>query len=153
MSFAKNYGTYDAATGTITPQTQKEFDDALTADIERALAATWTCLMCNASITQELYEETDGYCSYNCSSGGGFGAKKSEPTCTGCKEKQPNQMAHTGSGGCLSEPEKKPATLTWCPNALDNKHVNGPVRVVGQSWHGNVHAWNCVYCNYEFGHH
>ena len=58
----------------------------------------WRCLMCDAPMTQELFEETEGYCSYSCSSGGGH-------TCSGCNENQPNQMAHMGSGGCLAEPD------------------------------------------------
>ena len=88
--------------------------------------------MCEKEAPATLLEETEGFCSYECASGGGYTAPKQT-----AKEPVP----------------QKPATFDWCPKTKDHKHVNGPVRVVGQSWYGSVHAWNCIHCNYAFGDH
>lgn len=111
----------------------------------------WRCLLCDASMTQELFEETEGYCSYSCSSGGGHASHD----CSGCITNQPNQEAHT----CLSDQRKEPeppyvqSRHDWCAKTADHKHVNGPGTIVGQSWHGPVYSWECIECHYRFSDH
>lgn len=115
----------------------------------------WRCLLCDAPMTQELFEETEGYCSYACSSGGGYGSRD----CSGCTTNQPNQMAHTGPSGCLAEPEPEPlfpwsgSRHDWCAKTADHKHVNGPAEAIGNSWHGPVWTWECTECHYRFSDH
>ena len=104
------------------------------------------CLMCGKEMTRDQFMDqwvietithelplsagtstkryTEGFCSYGCASGGG-------------KTQKP----------------EKPSTHTWCAKTKDHKHINGPVRIVGQSWHGPVHHWDCVECGYAFGDH
>ena len=83
-----------------------------------------------------------------------------EPKCLMCgKEMTRDKFMETEgfcSYGCASgggKPEEKPSTFTWCAKTKDHKHINGPAHIVGQSWHGPVHHWNCTECGYAFGDH
>ncbi len=137
--------------------------------------------MCGKEVPAETMKETEGFCSYECSSGGGFKApsKVKEAPRQFC---QRVQLLYTGHfcpycyGKCVAEngPHKRPScdtcgydtdeedcvtprcakerppTWDWCPKTADHKHVNGPGTVVGQSWHGPVHSWECTKCAFHF---
>ena len=141
---------------------------------------TEPCNMCGTKTTAETYKETEGFCSYHCASGGGYTAPKprklclrvmlhyDDPYCPYCYLKclrdmgpQAHKRASCDECGynedgphvkprCATE---RPSTHDWCSKTADHKHINGPTRVVGQSWHGPVHFWNCTECAYEFGDH
>lgn len=66
-----------------------------------------SCDMCGAEMSVADFEEQGGYCSYSCASGGGYTAPPApeSPTCSGCRDNQPNQQAHMDPGGCLYSEE------------------------------------------------
>ena len=45
--------------------------------------------------------DDDGHCSYSCASGSGATGDWRPTTCSGCRDNQPNQLAHMDPGGCL----------------------------------------------------
>jgi hypothetical protein len=70
-----------------------------------------SCEICGTKMTVEDHDNNGGFCSYDCASGGGGPAPAAvavaepEQTCWGCRENQPNQLAHVDPGGCLYTPD------------------------------------------------
>jgi len=79
----------------------KVVDTACDAACDTAVTLTaepMRCPNCN-QISYEPYDEYD-HCGSYCAS------KGTNITCWGCREDQPNQLAHMDKGGCLYDPSK-----------------------------------------------
>lgn len=81
--------------------------DRLIADQSLSADTSVCCDMCGAEMSVADFKEQGGFCSYSCASGGGYTAPPApeNPTCSGCRDNQPNQMAHMDPGGCLYSEE------------------------------------------------